>query len=245
MHLLNSDGGSLQLLHMSDAIDRIMVLASEALARLDYLTCERRCLEALSVARSKGDWRYYARILMPLQESRRQRRMIAADGVIRLGTGDLDRDWCSWPDDEKAGCLVVTHPHTADTVREIESHARQQCQFVEVLFADSELSADKWTLRSVVGPEVALSVSGPPVDWRGSWLQPGQTPPTKSVKTLAGPVDWFLDASEALGNAALATVTASSGNRNRVEALELCLQVVTDHEILHQRLGDAARAMYG
>ena len=67
-------------------VDAIMEDASQALSRMDYLSCETFCLKALSLARRAKRWPVYARILLPLQETRRQRRMIAAAGVIRLGS---------------------------------------------------------------------------------------------------------------------------------------------------------------
>ncbi len=228
---------------MPAAIDQLMETASEALGRMDYLACEALCLEALATARAQGNWAYYARVLMPLQESRRQRRMIATEGVVRLGTADLDRHWSDWPEAEPSGCIVLTHPHTPETARTIEQNARQQRRCVEVLFADNASCADTWAIRSFAGPAVTCHVPAPPVAWRDRWLASAEVCSTKTVKGSMGPADWFLDACEALGDVALAQVEAPRNSPERIEALEQCLAVVTDHEVLHQRLGDAARAL--
>lgn len=197
---------------MPDSLDSTMQQASEALARMDYLTCEALCLEALASARSSEQWSYYARILMPLQECRRQRRMIACDAGVFTDTTDVAE-----------GVIVFTPPHTAESVDEVDRAMRQSRRHVEVLFV-SDTSDTEWTVRAHRGAGVAVAVTSPP-----------------------NPIDvaWFLRASEALGDAAIAQVQAPLGSSERVIQLEKMLNAVTDHEKLHQRLGDAARAMTG
>ena len=211
-----------------------MERASAALCGMDYLACESACLEALAEARHTDNWAEYGRILMPLQESRRQRRLIAADSTIRLGTTDLDGPADRWLDQVEAGCLVVTRPHQATDAARIAAAARSDRRFVEVLFADNRVGADPWTLRSFAGPPVSCQVIAPGKAWVDWWLKSEQA---------EQPAAWFLGATEALGDAALAQIDAQLDGRNRVTALEQRLAVVTDHEILHQRLGDAARVL--
>lgn len=69
-----------------EELDAVMEAASVALSRMQYVECDRQCVRALKMARELEDWPYYARVLLPLQESRRQRRLTAAEGVVRLGT---------------------------------------------------------------------------------------------------------------------------------------------------------------
>ncbi len=103
---------------MADDLNAIMERASVALQAMDYATCEAACLEALRVARHGRQWADYARVLLPLQEARRQRRMNAADGTFRLGTGDLAGGPDSWLAALAPGCIVVTPPHDrADAAR--------------------------------------------------------------------------------------------------------------------------------
>lgn len=210
---------------MTAAADNLMEDASQLLARMDYLGCEAKCLEALAAARQAENWTDYARILLPLQECRRQRRMIAADGVTRLGTrGRIDN-----LDDRAAACIVLTHPHSANDAADLIEATRDR--HIEVLFADNEPDAATWTLRSFAGPAVTCDVAAPPAAWIDQWLKPD--------RVIAGqcPADWFINATEALGDSAIAQAD------DDIQSLEACLDVVTDHEILHQRLGDAARAL--
>lgn len=220
------------------SIDAIMETASVALARMDYLACERHCLDALQRARAAGDWAGYARVLLPLQESRRQRRMIAAEGVVRLGTTDLTNP-DTWLDQLDNGCIVVTHPHDATTARHLAATARQRNRFVEVLFADNPTSASRWVLRSFDGPPVSCEVDSPPVGWINRWLTPGGD----GDPTMKTPADWFLDAAEALGDRSLQAVDPAAADTDRITGLEQCLRVVTDHEIIHQQLAESARRL--
>ncbi|MHC4996015.1 MAG: hypothetical protein ACYTGQ_13285, partial [Planctomycetota bacterium] len=70
-------------------IDTLMEEASEALAHTDYFRCEKRCLQALALARDDNDYERYARILLPLQEARRLRRQAAADAGTYILTAVL------------------------------------------------------------------------------------------------------------------------------------------------------------
>ncbi len=187
-----------------------MERASRSLAQMDYLACEALCLEALAAARQRGDWTYYARVLLPLQEARRQRRMIACDAGVFMDQSDPE-----------AGIVVVTPPRTRDDAAKIEQTAKTERRFVEVLYV-ARCGDATWTVASHRGARV--SVDRPAPHGRPD-------------------VGWCLAASEALGDAALALVDEPPGAAGRIAALETMLAAVADHEILHQRLGDAARAM--
>jgi hypothetical protein len=212
-------------------LDTQMEQASEALARMDYLACESLCEAALGVAKAQRDWAYYSRILLPLQESRRQRRMVAAEGVIRLGTGTEGGGVSIWLNHLPAGCLVVTHPHTRAEAARLQREARERRLFVEVLLAESKSTDGVWRIGTFAGPAASIDVPAPPADCREQWLPSGTACPAAA--------QWFLDASEKLGDVLLARVTATSPVQ-RVDALEQCLLGAGDHEILHQRLADAA-----
>ena len=71
----------------------------------------------------------------------------------------------------------------------------------------------------------------------------GQQPPVG--KARMGPADFFIDASEQLGDAAIAQVTQSLGDSTRIDLLEQRLACVLDHEKLHQCLAEAALAVRG
>lgn len=205
-----------------EQLDTIMEKASRALADMDYLTCETLCLNALTQAKRADRYGYYARVLLPLQEARRQRRMIAAAGDIQLGSGPGFEPGM-WLQGRDAGCVVLTRPHSSGDALAVHQQARQSKQFVEVLFADNARDDAQWTLRSYDGPAVSCTIDAP---------SPGTSPS-----------QWFIEATERLGDAALAGVDSTLTGKALVDDLEARLRVFPDHELLHQRLADAARAV--
>ncbi len=229
-------------------LDHIMERASAALADMDYLECEARCLQALAHTRRDNQWGYYARILLPLQESRRQRRMMAAEGTVRLGSTDLPARPEEWLDRiGAAGCMVVTRPHQPEDAAALTRLARERRRHVLTLFADNPANAASWTVRTCVGPPVTITQAAPPSAWCNAWhaADNALSIPVSAAQQLnpsRRPTDWFLDACEALGDAAIARIDASLTGPQRVRALEAYLDAVPDHEKLHQRLADAARA---
>lgn len=213
---------------MTSTIDQIMESASEALARMAYLPCEQLCMQALAHARQAADWALYARILLPLQESRRQRRMTAAEGGVRLGTTKLVDEPANWLTAHPTCCIVLTRPHNAETARLLKTIAQDQQLNIEILLADNTSDAPQWNLQSFAGPAAQYSLTKPSGDQQECWTASPQ---------------WFLLASEMLGDVAIQNITAPPGTLQRVTELEACLDVVTDHEILHQQLWRAAKAL--
>lgn len=117
-------------------IDRIMDQASESLVANRYLECEQLCTAAVVKARAAGDFERLARIMLPLQEARRQRRQIAEDAGTIILNG-LRREPDAVLDEHPRGCLLLTDPPYAaadgDALREA---ARRRELFVEVLVMD-------------------------------------------------------------------------------------------------------------
>jgi len=208
--VLRSLASLLQSAPMNTQLDQTMEDASVALAKMDYLTCEDLCLAGLADARTRGDWAYYAAILLPLQEARRQRRMIAADVQISLNSPV-----------ELAGCVVLTPPSTVEDAKKLAASARRERRYVEVLFAEPT-GGRSWLVRSYSHPAITCIVDAP-----------------KGALTA----DWFLDACEALGDSALAGIDLLVETPETIARLEGCLEVVTDHEALHQRLAALARRL--
>ncbi|MEM8783342.1 MAG: hypothetical protein AAGE65_10875 [Planctomycetota bacterium] len=205
--------------------------ASAKLVAMDYLGCEAVCLEALVAAREARDWRQYARVVMPLQEARRQRRMIAADAAVQLGSAE-------GYEPVEAGCVVLTHPDHEERAMAVLDAARRDGRHVEVLFADNAADAPRWMLRSFEGPEVSVEIEAPLAALRNAPLHPDETNGTGVT-----PRHWFVTANEALGDAALALATAPLGSPQRVAQLEAFITACGDHELLHQALFDAANAL--
>jgi hypothetical protein len=118
------------------SIGAIMEEASTSLVQMAYAKCERLCLKALQMATQDKDYDSAARILMPLQEARRQRRQIAIDaGVFVVGeprepiADILKRHPC--------GCiLLIDPPYATADAEALTAAARQEDLHVEVICLD-------------------------------------------------------------------------------------------------------------
>lgn len=122
---------------MSVAIDQIMERASIELVEMNYAACERLCVDALRLARADEDFERYARILLPLQESRRLRRQTAVDAGVfvlagrpRLSPGEI-------LDAHPRGCiLLLSPPYTREDEAAVRAAAFEAGAYVEPLVMD-------------------------------------------------------------------------------------------------------------
>ena len=222
------------------ALDALMEDASLALGRMDYLACVQFCTRALELARRERRWSEYARILLPLQEARRQRRMRAVEGAIRLGT-TASLTPADLPPPPASYALVLTHPLTRSDAQRLWAHLASDPREGIILWAESPADAPVWTISTLSGPVASCERPAPPAAWRDQWLSGSASAPLAG--TSATPADWVLDAGEALGDAVLATLDPQVSGPELLAALENCLRAAPDHEIIHQRLGSVARAL--
>lgn len=172
--------------------------------------------------------------------------MIAAEGVIRLGTGEQGGGPATWLEHLPAGCIVITRPHTHTEASRLLQEVRHRKLFIEVLFADSHVNDSTWRITTFTGSRrAAVEIPAPPLHERDRWLLASTGKDAKMESSFRGATppqaQWFVEASEKLGDALLAEVKATSA-ADRVDVLEACLVGAPDHEILHQRLADAAKA---
>lgn len=237
-------------------LDPTMQQASTALVEMRYLDAERLCLDALDTALHREQWSYVARIVLPLQEARRQRRMIAAETAVQLGTLDRD-DLEAWIDAGETrggpdGCLLVTRPCTIDDARSALRRLREQDRHAEIMFADVEVDEDPafdaddpWPIVSLIDEEVRVECDAPCDAWRGRPVRPGDADwhPPAATAEAPSPADWFLDAAERLGDAAIDNASRAATPRDRFDQLRRLLDAAPDHELLHQALADTARAL--
>ena len=220
-----------------DELDQLMERASQALAEMNYALCEALCVEALGKAHQADEWVLYRRIVLPLQEARRQKRQAAIDGLVLLGTAERAESLEKLIEDPRCGCIVVTWPYTAEDAWNLHRLARDNQRQIEVLFADNEAGDAAWHVTSFDQPSIRIDLPAAKPEWVGQWVDAlDTTPPT--------PAHWFMQASEALGNAALASIEAAPGTPAYLDQLERAIQAAGDHEILHQRLADAARMLH-
>lgn len=235
---------------MKDSSADLMTRASQALVRMDYLTCERLSVQALHLARSSENWTELARILLPLQEARRQRRLVAADTAVRLGC-KLDEDdgqtagaqigSCAeltlrqLLEGRVTGCVLLTGPGSMETATKLVKDADESGLYLEVMVTESSRDSLSWDLRSLGAPEVFCPVDAPPADLQGRWIEP-----QPSIEQFRKAAAWFLAASEKLGDAVRAGAPSMDYPVERADYLLKGLDAVRDHERLHQDLADTA-----
>ncbi len=201
----------------AEKIDALMDDASAALAKTDYFTCERLASKALASAFQVRDFERMARIVLPLQESRRQKRLLAAD------TGRVFRLSEKAPEDEplEAGCYLIEPMLVGADGRDVRERADAEETPVLVVVREPETQLGAWPLV-MIGPMTVRTRVAPP--------EGGE--PT---------VEWMLMASEALGDEAISQVDPDESGEDRVEEYLDRLAVCPEHEKLHQRLAEACR----
>lgn len=123
----------------SSTIDQLMEQASKALAETDYLACERLCDQALAMAMEAEDFDRAGRIILPLQEARRQRRQIAGEaGVIMLGEPRLEPERIL--ETHSAGCFMLAHPPYDPTdVASLRRQAAEKGRYAEAMLVDQAM----------------------------------------------------------------------------------------------------------
>lgn len=237
-------------------IDDTMDQASEKLVARDYFAAERLCVTALRKAMSIRDYDRLARIVLPLQEARRQKRDLALDaGAVFLIDGDLPTQETLLP-----GCYLISPPRVGVDGRALRDLGDEMNVPVLVLVREPTTRDGSWPLVAVGPMTIRAKVRPPMVMPPDLAPAPAQSKPrstAKSKKTAPAPVhtptrtpipcslpspEWFMAASESLGDAAIASAAHITSPDQLVEALMLRLDAHPDHEKLHQRLMDAARA---
>ncbi|MDX2116529.1 MAG: hypothetical protein SFZ24_13040 [Planctomycetota bacterium] len=202
-------------------IDRLMEEASLALAEARYTDCERIAREALEAAHLARDFDRLARVVLPLQEARRQRRLAAVDTkkLHRLSTASQIEPFLTGTERIEPGCYLIEPTLVAMDGRELRDRALADGVLIFVLVREPQTKLGQWPLVAV-GPATVRARVAPP----------------KRVT-----ISWVEQAGEALGDAALELVDPTEPADDRVDHLMDLLSTVVDHEKLHQALLHAAQ----
>ena len=238
-----------------EALQELCEAGQEALMRMDYLRAEAALAEAERHAWAAGDWDTVARLYMPLQEARRQRRLRCGEGTVAL---DLISEG---PQDRVDGRRVVeNYPHGQLLVAgwgTIEPALRvRQLQQEHSLFVETFLAA-----VYPVGAGRAVAIV-PTEDVRLPEPAPGQSvdsliarlPPHSMVlgaeelprgtrrgttETYAGVMDLW----ERLHLPFLATADTQAEPVQKMEHYRKTIRVDYACELAHQKLSQVAREM--
>lgn len=205
-------------------IDQVMEEAAQALTSGRYAEAERLSLEAFNEAHSAFDYERMARILLPLQEARRQRRQQAADvkKLTRLASySDLEA-LLTGAKPIHPGCYLIEPLLVAADGRELRERALADDVPVFVLVREPLTRLGQWPIVAVGPVTVRTRVA----------------PPKKPD------VSWVLRTGEELGDAALARIESTDSAATRVERLTELLAAIPDHEKIHQALMAACEAAH-
>lgn len=199
----------------SNRIDELMERASQALVATKYFECERLSIDALQMAHRAEDYERMSRVLLPLQEARRQKRLLAIDtkSLTRL-TVPLDETQVP-----TAGCYLIEPPLVGVDGRDLRERADAADIATFVVVREPLTRLGQWPVV-MVGPVTVRTKVQPPANDK----------PT---------IEWLIGASEALGDQAIASIDAADDIYDRVDQLMECLLTLTDHEKLHQALSEA------
>lgn len=208
---------------VAEKIDRMMEQASAALAKTEYFECERLALQALTTAYEIGDFERMARIVMPLQEARRQKRLEACDtgSVIRLN--EADREILE-AESVEPGCYLFEPLLVGADGRDLRERANQQGVPVLVVVREPRTSLGEWPVV-MIGPLTVRTKVRPP----------GR----KDEDPVS--VEWMQMANEALGDAAIMKVDTTRSATDQVGQILDLLGTCPEHEKLHQALESACR----
>jgi hypothetical protein len=201
-------------------IDEVMEKASAALAHMRWFEAERLAHKALTMAWQHRDVERMARIIMPLQEARRQRVQKALDGgrITVVDRAPIAEDIKVDP-----GCYLVGPPLVGADARRIRLAALTQETPVFVLCREPV------TQLGLV--PVVSTLPGK------SFRAKVRPPKNREQPDLA----WMVEAMDDLGHAAVHSIDPAQAVERRIDALLEMLDAMPEHEGLHQALEEACR----
>jgi len=203
------------------SIDDLMEQASQALLDTDYFKVETLCTKAVSKARRARDFERLSRIILPLQEARRQRRHEAFDTGHRQVLSKL----ADLKKVHPAGVYLLRPPIIGIESRIVRETAFRKKVPIAVLVREPTTAAGMWPLALTV-PERSIRI---------------QVPAPESDENAPPTAAWFMASIEALGDAAIASLNPKDPAQWRVDDLLEFIDALPEHEKLHQRLAAECR----
>lgn len=218
-----------------------MERASLALVRTDYFGAERACVRALQKAVAVSDWERAARLCMPLQEARRQKRMLAIDAAVTPvagvapGVRVIGKAEAVTPR-TPPGCWLIEPPLVALDARRFREAADEREIPVFVMTREPMTRAGLWPVVAVVGQLSIRIRIAPPAGVRAAAGGMSAAHPGADERSEPISVEWFSAAAEALGDSAIARLNPEDPAAHRALDCIDFLDAFPDHEKLHQRL---------
>lgn len=202
----------------ADTVQQTMEKSEAALRRGAWFEAERLAGKALGVARVEDDFDAMARIVLPLQESRRQRLAAAFEHrkVRRAEAAVTEQDRV------EPGIHVVSPPLVGADARRLRLLALEQEVPVAVLCHEPLTRLQECPIVAI-GPVTIRTRIAPP-------RRPEAPTPS-----------WVAKALEQLGDRAIEDLDPGQDLLKRIDHLINCLETHPDHEKLHQTLAESCR----
>jgi len=202
----------------STSVTSLMTKAQQALARNHWFEAERMCTRALDMARNEGDFNLMARIVLPLQEARRQRMQLALDSkkIVIVDEPSVEERKI------EAKCYLVQPPLVGADARRMRLLALEREIPAIYLCREPKTHLGLCPVVALGPVTIRARIEAP-----RSWDKP----------TLP----WFIAALEQLGDAAIETLDRAAEPAKQVDALLERLDAMPDHEKLHQALAEVCR----
>jgi hypothetical protein len=220
-----------------------------ALAHTDYFNAERALVQAEAMALASHDFETLARLYLPLQEARRQRRQRAGEGVVRLDLFDPPFSPEQLVERYPHGQLLVATQTSIDLALRTRTLAYDRGLFLDILLGATYSIHDSLVVLVIPDARVALPASAPSLD---QLLR--QAPPHTIVlnrddlpageqrgsdQTYALTMSLF----ERLHQPALAQALSCTDPLQRIMQLREVIEIDYACEIAHQAISSAARQL--
>jgi hypothetical protein len=217
-----------------------MERSSRALEKTDYFLAERLASEALHKARARGDFQRMARIVLPLLEARRQKRLLAveASGGSAGSVPIVDDPASAAGDGEspRPGCVLLQPPAIGADARALREAADEAEVPTFILTREPLTREGLWPVVSVGAVSVRTRVPPP---WPLKRNEKRMTRDDVRPGTHAVPMPWFEAAAEQLGDAGIARIRTDEPAAWQVDDLIQMIEAFPNHEKLHQQLEEA------
>lgn len=197
-----------------------MEQASAALVATSYFEVESICIKAMELARRASDFETMSRIVLPLQEARRQRRHMATDArfsavITQLPSNDTEL---------AAGCYLLKPPLIGADAPTLRALAFTQNVPVVIMTREPRTGAGRWPVVAVASyRSFRIQLDVPKVNGG-------------EIGDEIGPdASWFMIAIEAVGDVGLASLKPKDPAVFRVDDLWELMMSLPEHEKIHQR----------
>lgn len=195
-------------------VDELLQGAAGSLTREAFFEAERMALKAVTLAHQIEDYARMAAACQPLREARLRRRELAlASNEVTIVEEAVTEKFKI-----DSACYLIQPPQVGADARRLRMAALQSEIPVTVICREPLTQLGLWPIVAI-GPGATVRTKvDPPADQQ------------------APDIDWYIDAMQALGEAAIGSIDAEAELTRRVRFVLERLDSVPDHDGLHDLL---------